>query len=223
MEESYRKDWIAPSILILSILGLIIIFFAKPKGIEIDSNLFVGSLTALLGLLGLTFQMKTTKEIEAKRRLHELELNHRNTIEQIRMRSYDTRKKTYQLLLQPFTETFILQKRGEQPDIQKHVEIMIKSNIEIFLSGSDETCRAWLEWKALASKGIGEDKEIRDKRFAAMMVFYARMILSIRRDLGEKNTEINEMDILKSFMSDIDEKQYLFNKALSWKTASEVP
>jgi len=223
MKKTTQKDWIASGILILSIILLVLIFIIEPKGLKINSDVFIGSLAALLGLLGITIQIKSTKAMDAERRLHELKLNHRNALAQIRMRSYDVRRETYQQFLRPFMEALILQKRGEVPDSQKQMEAMVKSNIEIHLLGSDETCRIWQEWYSLSLKGQAEDVGIQKKRNAAMLIFYARIILSIRRDLGQKDTEMDEKGILRSFLTDFDEYKDEFQEALLWRSASDVP
>jgi hypothetical protein len=167
--------------------------------------------------------IKSTKAMDAERRLHELDLNHHNTLAQIGMRSYDVRKEIYQQFLQPFMEALVLQKRGEVPDFQEQMESMVKSNIDIHLLGSDETCRIWQEWRSLGLKGQSEDIEIQKRRDAAMLIFYARIILSIRRDLGQKDTKIDEEGILRSFLTDFDKHKDEFREALLWKSASDVP
>lgn len=223
MKKTKQKDWIASNILILGIILLIIIFIIEPKGLKINSGVFIGSLTALLGLLGITIHIKSTKAMEAERRLHELNLNHHNALAQIGMRSYDVRKEIYQQFLRAFMEALILQKRGEVPDFQEQMESMVKSNIDIHLLGSDETCRIWQEWRSLGLKGQSEDIEIQKRRDAAMLIFYARIILSIRRDLGQKDTKIDEEGILRSFLTDFDKHKDEFREALLWKSASDVP
>ena len=223
MKKTKLQDWIASNILVLGVVLLIIIFITEPKGLKINSDIFIGSLTALLGLLGVTIHMKSTKAMDAERRLHELNLNHHNALAQIGMRSYDVRKEIYQQFLQPFMDTMILQKRGEVPDFQEQMESMVKSNIDIHLLGSDETCRIWQEWRSLSLKGQSEDTEIQKRRNAAMLIFYARIILSIRRDLGQKDTKIDELGILRSFLTDIDEHKDEYREASLWKSASDVP
>ena len=223
MKKTKQKDWIGSNILILSTILLIIIFIVEPKGLKINPNVFIGSLTALLGLLSTMIYIKSTKAMDAERRLHELDLNHHNTLAQIGMRSYDVRKEIYQQFLRPFMEALILQKRGEVPDFQEQMESMVKSNIDIHLLGSDETCRIWQEWRSLGLKGQSEDIEIQKRRDATMLIFYARIILSIRRDLGQKDTKIDEEGILRSFLTDFDKHKDEFREALLWKSASDVP
>lgn len=223
MKKAKQKDWIASNILILSIILLIIIFIIEPKGLKITSNVFIGSLTALLGLLGITIHIKSTKATDAERRLHELNLNHRNALVQIGMRSYDVRRETYLQFLQPFMETMALLKRGKEPDFQEQMESLIKSNIDMHLLGSDETCKIWQEWRSLSLKEQSEDIKIQKRRNTAMLIFYARIILSIRRDLGQKDTKVDEEGVLRSFLTDFDEHKDEFREALLWKSASDVP
>ena len=223
MKKTKQKDWIGSNILILSTILLIIIFIMEPKGLKINPNVFIGSLTALLGLLSTMIYIKSTKAMDAERRLHELDLNHHNTLAQIGMRSYDVRKEIYQQFLQPFMDTMILLKRGKEPDFQEQTESIMKSNIDIHLLGSDETCRTWQEWRSLSFKGKSEDIEIQKRRNAAILIFYARIILSIRRDLGQKDTKIDELGILRSFLTDIDEHKDEYREASLWKSASDVP
>ena len=216
------KYWISPIILIVSIIYVVYLFFISPYGKQINLNVFIGSLTALIGLLGITFQIKATKEIEAERRLHEIEINHRNTLAQIRMRSYDARKESYKQLLKPFTETLILSSKQKPIDFQKYIEEMMRSNIDIHLLGSDKTCKLWENWRVLAFKTKEDDDELQKKIGLASLIFYARLILSIRKDLGHPYTKITEIDILRSFIKDLEDYKDELKEALKWESLSDV-
>lgn len=214
MKYSNKKYWAGPIILILTISVIVYLFFFSSYGEQIDSNVVIGSLVALMGLLGVTFQIKATQEIDAERREHELQLNHRNALSQIKMRSYDARKESYQQLLQPFMESLILQRKQEEIDFQKDVDKMMRANIEIHLLGSDETCRTWQKFRNISLSIEGKCEEIKRKKMLTLIILFAKLILSIRRDLGHPYTEIEEFDILRSFINDFDKYEKDFEQAL---------
>lgn len=91
------------------------------------------------------------------------------------------------------------------------------------LFGSDESCRILEEWRSLGLKGKSENPEIQKKRNTAMLIFYSRLLLSIRRDLGQQETQINELGILRSFLTDLDQNEKEFREAMLWESASDVP
>lgn len=223
MKKTKHNDWVAPVILIVSAVLLIIIFISKPKGLKINSDVFIGSLTALLGLLGISIQIKSAKTMDAKRRSHELETNHQNALAQIRMETYDARRESYLQLLEPFMEALSNPKDVAGKDQQDLKATMVRVNIDLHLFGSDESCKILEEWRSLGLKGQSENPEIQKKRNTAMLIFYSRLILSIRRDLGQQDTKIDELGILRSFLTDLDQNEKDFREALKWKSTSDVP
>lgn len=199
-----HKYWIISiAILILAILGVFYLFFFSPYKEDIDSNVFVVTLTALFGLLGITFQIIASKQSDAERRLHEIKINHRNTISQIKMKGYDARKKTYDQLLKPFTDIIIATCKQKEIDLKKAMEGIVKAGIDIHLLGSDETCRIWDDWRAISFQA--EDEKGLDDNQAGLITIalFTKLVLSIRKDLGHPYTELNGIDILQSFIKDI--------------------
>ncbi len=205
-------DWLAPGVVITSIIVLFSLFFIQLKEIEFDSNLFLGSITALFGLLGILIQIKSAKERD-----------HQNALAQIRLKGYDARREIYDQLLKPFMELMFQQKRGEEPNLDDQIESTIKANFDIHLLGSDETCNAYYEWRGMSLKKDIEDPNIKSLRLNAMLIFYSRIILAIRRDLGQRDTHVDEIQVLSSFINDIDEFKSGLREAMKWKTAAEVP
>jgi len=192
------------AILVIAIGFFVYLFFCSSYKEDIDSNVFVVTLTALIGLLGVTFQIIASKQSDAERRLHEININHRNTISQIKMRGYNAKRESYDKLLKPFTSTITAISKEENIDFKKAVANIIEAGIEIHLLGSDETCKLWDDWRALSFKAE-KDEELNDKIGLISMAIYPKLVLSIRRDLGYPNTELNEIDILRSFIKDIDD------------------
>jgi hypothetical protein len=190
-------------ILIIAILGLFYLFFFSPYSEDIDSNIFVVALTALIGLLGVTFQIIASKQSDAERCLHEIKINHHNTISQIKMKGYEARKKIYDQLLKPFTNIIIATCKKEKINIEKTMGGIIKAGIDIHLLGSDETCKIWDEWRAFSFKAE-HDKELDNIVGLITLALYPKLVLSIRRDLGHPYTEISEIDVFRSFIKDID-------------------
>jgi hypothetical protein len=175
--------------------------------------------------------IKENNKIESERREHEIELNHKRTLAQIRLENYDSRKETYYNFLKPFMEIFMAQRKASKKKGKKGgkaipdnlIDHMLVANIDLHLLGSDETCGIWREWRKISFKTPSEDPEVQKMRNTAGVVFYARIILSIRKDLGQEDTSINEMDILRSFITDIDNIMDDLNHVMKWKTADEIP
>jgi len=190
-------------ILVMAILGLCYSFFLSPYSEDIDSSVFIGSLTALSGLLVVTFQIIASKQSDAERRLHEIKINHRNTISQIKMKGYDARKKTYDQLLKPFTDIIIATIKQEKINMKKTMEGIVKAGIDIHLLGSDETCKIWDEWRAFSFR-TEHDEEMDKLAGFITLALYPKLVLSIRKDLGHPYTELNEIDVFRSFIKDID-------------------
>jgi hypothetical protein len=209
------------AILVIAIGFFVYLFFCSSYKEDIDSNVFVVTLTALIGLLGVTFQIIASKQSDAERRLHEIKINHRNTISQIKMKGYDAKKAIYDQLLKPFTNIVIATIKQEKINMQKNMEGIVKAGIDIHLLGSDETCKIWDEWRALSFKSV-RDKESNEKAGLVTMALYPKLILSIRRDLGHPYTELNEIDILRSFIKDVDEYKDIFQIFVECETIKEA-
>lgn len=217
------KNNLAPIILIIGIIALACFYFFKPQGIQLDTEVFIGSFTALVGLLGISIQIRSSKTLDAERKEHEQKLNHQNALAQIRMRTYDARRESYMQLLEPFMKALANPRGVVKMDQQDQIETIVRANIDLHLFGSDESCKILEEFRSLGSKGQSKNPAIQKERNTAMLIFYSRLLLSIRRDLGQQETQVDELGILRSFLTDFDQHENEFKEALLWKSASDIP
>ena len=211
------KNNFAPIILIIGIVAIACFYFFKPRGIQLSTEVFIGSFTAFMGLLGISIQIRSLKALDAEKKKHEQKLNHQNALAQIRMRTYDARRKSYMQLLEPFMQALANPRSDVKIDQQNLIKSMVRANIDLHLFGSDKSCKILQEWRTLGLKGQSQEPSIQKKRNSAMLIFYSRLLLSIRRDLGQQETKVNELGILRSFLTDFDQHENEFKEALLWK------
>jgi len=228
-EQKYKSKWwlgIAFELVLIIIFSYLFSYgFLK----EVNINVQIAIVSGLFGILGWSIQSENQRRIEFHNRLFELEKDHKNRLAQIRLQTYNDRKEIYESLLKPFMEAFLVatEKKDIKEEMKKMGEEMrkkmVEDNINIHLLGSDETCRIWEEWLKLARRGEVKNEDIQKKRNVALILFYARLVLSIRRDLGYEETEINEEDFISSFITDIKAYENELKEARKWKKADEVP
>lgn len=215
-------------------IALFFVFFSYEPFNNVDPNVKATIIAGLFGLLGWTIQheYQTVRDFqqqsfqrneEYEKRLHEIKIEHENRIAQIRLQNYDNRKEMYESLLLPFITMFRAAKEKKPVDLIRLSKQMDKNNIQVHLLGSDEACRAWEDWFQLAQR-METEKDDNKKKFIQLvvMILYARIVLSIRKDLGNEETEIDEIDFLRSFIKDIDDILPLLRKAQKVKSIEEI-
>jgi len=97
------------------------------------------------------------------------------------------------------------EKTNDKPTEQEIIDFMSHFTQRIMVWGSDDVLVAWVKCRRAAI-----DEEDIKKNPMKLMILYENLILTIRRDLGHKNKNIGEGDVLALFVNDID--QYLKGK-----------
>lgn len=119
----------------------------------------------------------------------------------------DDRLKVYIDLLSPFVLMFT--KGIDQQEVLKNLlsPEYRKTSFELALLGSDDVVKAYGNLMQYSFRL--ENQEI-DKNM--LIKLYATLLLRIRKDLGNKYTQLNEKDMLAYLIKDIDKLDYLLLK-----------
>lgn len=136
-------------------------------------------------------------------RKHEIELEHKRRISEIQLQNYPDRRETYQGFVDIFQKSSEVARGTPGATLPTKEEIM-DLTMDLQLIGSDEVCQLWNEIRILGQRPTSSDASVPPERTMYMIVIYARIILSIRRDLGNENTGIDEISVLRSFVNDLD-------------------
>jgi len=126
----------------------------------------------------------------------------------IRIKLNEERRKNYSEILAPYIRIFA-DLKGEGP-AQAINEIKSydyrKTSFDLALFGSDNVVRAY---NALLQYGYkGEANENMEQRGGIYMRLWGKLLLEIRKDVGNKDTKLNEFDMLRWLISDIEKLEY---------------
>jgi len=114
----------------------------------------------------------------------------------------EERRKIYRQILDPYIYIFAdLKGQGPTQAIEKIISCEYrKTAFDLNLFGSDEVVRAYNAFMKHAyeaeSTGKQDPKE--------MMHLWGSLLLQIRRSLGNKKTKLNNLDMLRAMIKDID-------------------
>lgn len=123
-----------------------------------------------------------------------------------RARLISERRQTYLEVLEPFI-TLLSKKTMNNPAAQKRVIDDVQSakyqrnRSELTFFGSDEVVRAYNDMMQFTFH-MDPDSEDRGRE---MMGNWGRLLLAVRRDLGNPETKLDEWDMLSGLITDVDE------------------
>jgi len=120
----------------------------------------------------------------------------------IREKLNTERRKVYGEILAPYIKLFAKLNRGEPiEDISQEIlsDDYKRSIFELTLLGSDEVVTAYTNLMQYFFRM--DESEKQDTRKTIKL--WGKLRLEIRKDLGNKNTKLNEIDLLKSEIKDI--------------------
>ena len=119
--------------------------------------------------------------------------------ERERERLYNERRQIYLKNLEPIIRLFAgiknpeeTEKAMQQIGSYAHREALFELN----LMGSDDVVRALNDFMQYLYRGDLDSRELMD--------YWGRLLLSIRRDLGNRRTGLTEVDMLRSQITDVD-------------------
>ena len=117
-------------------------------------------------------------------------------------RLQEERRAIYREILEPYVRIFSDPKgHGKSQALRKITSFEYKKTaFDLNLFGSDDVVRAYNALMQHAYKT--EDKE--DQEPKEMLRLWGGLILAIRKNLGNKKTKLEEIDMLKGMIKDID-------------------
>ena len=116
----------------------------------------------------------------------------------------DDRRQIYAQVLEPYIRVFAA---STNPSETKKALRQIASydyrraSFELAMIGSDEVVRTLNDMMQYFYRFDAEDKSADPK---TMVQYWGRVLLAIRRDLGNKKTKLSEIDMLRFQIKDID-------------------
>ena len=123
----------------------------------------------------------------------------RESSERERERLSDERRQIYLKILEPTIRLFAgikdpeeMEKAMQQMSSYEHRRALFELN----LMGSDDVVGALNDFMQYIYRGGTNSREL--------MAYWGRLLLSIRRDLGNRGTILSEVDMLRSQVTDID-------------------
>jgi hypothetical protein len=91
-------------------------------------------------------------------------------------------------------------KTGDTPTEKEMLDFMSDFNQRIMVWGSDDVLAAWVQWRRTATS----EADVKANPMK-LMLLYEQLILTIRRDLGHRNKNLDTGDVLALFVNDIDQ------------------
>lgn len=125
----------------------------------------------------------------------------------MRIKLDEERRKAYSEILSPFIRVLANVKGGEGATkavktILSEVEKFQKNRLDLTLFGSDNVVRAHNAFWEYAYKG--ETDENKEQRGITFIMLWGKLLLEIRKDVGNKKTQLDERDMIKWLIKDID-------------------
>lgn len=129
----------------------------------------------------------------------------------VRQKLNEERRKTYSEILLPFISVLanMNSKEGASKAVQqimKDLTTFQKNRLDLVLLGSDNVVRAHNAcWEYAYKVDAGENME---QRGVTYMLLWGNLLLEIRKDVGNKDTKLNETDMLRWLIKDIDKLEH---------------
>lgn len=122
----------------------------------------------------------------------------------------DKRAKVYTRILDPFIHLFAdLKQKGPEKGPERAMKMIASygyrsAAFELALVASDDVVRAYSDMVGHAHRAEASGK--RDSR--QMLEVWGKLLLEIRKSLGNKNTNLDELDMLRGMAPDVDQLQH---------------
>jgi hypothetical protein len=122
-----------------------------------------------------------------------------------RIKLDEERRKTYSEILSPYIRILVDSKNREgAAKALKEIKSFDykKTAFELTLFGSDNVVRAYNAFLQYAYKAESDESD--EQRAIGYMRLWGQLLLEIRKDVGNKKTGLNERDMLRWLIRDID-------------------
>ena len=124
---------------------------------------------------------------------------------------YEKRRDLYIEILEPYIKLFTTMGKGNK---EKNFEIIVndmksyeyrKKAFELNLFGSDDVVKAMnAYWKYLYQQESIEKADSDKKGGYELLSLFGDLLVEVRKSLGNKNTQLNNVDMLQFVIKDID-------------------
>jgi len=114
---------------------------------------------------------------------------------------HQDRIKAYKEILSPFIQLLADVDKNQSRVIKEMTSLKYKqSSFELVLYGSDDVVKSWNDFMQHLYNQPGDDHDS-----LGIMNNFGRVLLEIRKSLGNKNTNLSEVDMLRWLLKDIDQ------------------
>jgi len=181
-----RYGWIVASIggiflIAFFYLAYIFIFTSYTASEELLIALFSVAFTGYVFLVKNGIDKK--KELEIKKR----------ELDRI---SFESRRQAYDKLLQPFIDSMLAQQINSNLDPKKLTKEMTEAGIKLAVYGSDKVVDSYSKFLELGRNPPENEYEF--------LIEFGKLIITIRKDTGYPDTEVDIEKVLRMFIIDYD-------------------
>jgi hypothetical protein len=199
-----KKSWplLTPSIFFIAAI-LIIFYLVLNPGLGVSIDILIVLLTATLSAYGWIIK----NEFDKRRELDRL--------------TFETRRQSYERLLQPFIDVFSAIGGGGQVNQANLGSQMQEAGIKLHMYGSDDVIRAFNRFRAIAvdienvkvqienaQQGRGNQQALQELQGRLqslnfrMIVGWANLIITIRKSTGFPDSTLSIEEYLRAFIKD---------------------
>lgn len=121
----------------------------------------------------------------------------------IERRLAERRQNIYMKLLDPYIKLFSVMGENEKQEVVKNIASYDyrKISFNLGLMGSDEVVKAYNKMMKFMYKT--EKEKVRDNK--EMLRLWGKLLLEIRKSLGNKGTKLDEWNMLEGMIKDLDD------------------
>lgn len=113
---------------------------------------------------------------------------------QIRNEQIDKKTQIYEELVHFFFEIIFAKKINQQPKSENEtIEFLVKITPKIIMYASDNVLNSFIKFRTDAIQNTDNS-----------IINFGEMLLSIRKDLGHNNSDLQNLSILSVFINDVD-------------------
>lgn len=127
-------------------------------------------------------------------------------IKESKQRIYEQKRKFYNDLIAPFRDLLknIKSKKGSQEFTDRQISSAMDAAFDNILYASDDVIKLYGQFR-----NNSQNTQTDNNQYKTLKLF-AHLLLAMRKDLGNKMSNLNEIQILRMFinMSELDEKNY---------------
>lgn len=183
-----RYGLIVLSIILFGFAFGFLVYVAITGVLAVSNDIIVVLLTATFGGFGWVVKGEYDKKREIERREHE------SAMENERL-TFETRRQSYEGILQPFIDALA----GGVANINEAAlrEEFMRAGFKLLIYGSDDIIQRFNEYRLLGLEQPPNQN--------ALLVGFARLIISIRKSTGFPDSNLTEETILRTFINNYNE------------------